>query len=87
VHREGHLRVVQDLAHARDGHGDGRGGRREGTNGPAARRGGSSEDVSGRRSVECDRWTRGAPRDPAAVGPALPRNALLRGTKWEITVG
>jgi hypothetical protein len=25
MHREGHLRVVQDLAHARDDHGDGRG--------------------------------------------------------------
>ena len=46
VHREGHLRVVQDLAHARDGHGDGRGGRREGAKGRAPRRGSSSGDVS-----------------------------------------
>jgi hypothetical protein len=80
VHREGHLRVVQDLAHARDGHGDGRGGRREGAKGRAPRRGSSSGDVSeALRRVSPGDARRS--RDPrAAVGP-LSREKILRGTK------
>ena len=38
-------------------------------------------ETSRRRSVECDRGTRGAPRDPRAAVGALSREKILRGTK------